>query len=512
MAGQLETYWALVAKPGTFLADGGVINITPQRTERWYQQFNAFKRDGFAIPTPWGHKLNLAGLPHDSSDPYALDTALVQNNAGYVEALARKPNGELWMCSHVPPGYRYDKRRKALVNERDSTVVKEVSPGFGDFVDGYGRQHRDVLFHVALCTHPVMPGQPGFEAGDALPARAGQRKFMSSAGRITRLQFLGGKPMPGDADDPLKKKPKEGEGGGPDLENILGGGDTTGGGTGGDATISPIEPAGETGDLPADPASTPIEPVVPEPDPAGLNEGGACVSPTQAEQFKQILAQLGSPLLPDTSPKNLIERLLIVLHAAANQGASLSPQPAGGGPSPIDMSTEGAVPDQNASGGGMGGLGTASFMHAKTGKVVHLDQNARVLATSAADIERRRLTAEWDAIAKVGPATIKALVSEEKAKLGRYMLSFSPETGQVALRGARERLGDVKKWLVGSGLFKFTRKLSTAATVKNPAAGVKPLQPINGGQQASDEEIRAEVARINGCKPEQVRITRGVPA
>lgn len=510
VADQVELYEALIARPGVYLADGGPIHITPERTARWEREFNRFKAAGYEIPIPWGHKLN--GLPHNPEDPYWRDEELVRANSGYVEHVRRdKATGELFMLAQCPPGYRYDKKRKALVNEKESTVVRQVSPGFGDLVDGQGRLHRDVLFHVALCTHPVMPAQPGFNAAGTAPRRAaGGRRFMSAAGRIVRHQFLAnpkGPPMAGE-NDKGKKKPDTPEDPPPaitDAEPV----------PPGDTETDPVEGTVITDGGTAPPAEEPPapEPEVPvpaEPDAAGLNMGG--FTPTEVEQLKQIMAQLGAPLLPDTSPANIKERLLVLLHQAASTGASLVPQAAGGaGPQPLDLSTEGAVPDQNATGAGMGGLGAATFMHHKTGAVLTIDPAKRVNVDAAAKTEADEIAAEWQKLAAKGPAALKAIVAEEIGQvLPRFHLSLNPETGQVVNRGGRSRLHFAKKLLAAGGLYQFTRALSRAGTIGNPAAAVTPAAPTPApGAGPTDADLAAEVARLSGVPVENVVIRRG---
>jgi hypothetical protein len=516
VADEVELYEALIARPGVYLADGGPINITPERTARWEREFNRFRAAGYEIPTPWGHKLK--AVPHDPADPYRLDEEISRWNAGYVESLRRDARtGELFMLAQVPPGYRYDKARRACVNDRDQTVIREVSPGFGDMIDGQGRHHHDVLFHVALCTHPVLPGQPGFGPGGTAARRPSVR-FMSAAGRITRLQFLaspGGKAM-ADADDDKKGKKKDA------------------GGPTGDPPIEPDGSAGPGSDAPkvtdvaptdAPPDVAPAAPEAPEPaldptlaapepaDPAGLGQVG--FTPTQVEQVKQIFAQLGSPLLPDTSPQNVVERIIVVLHTAANAGASLMPQAAAGGAGgqPLDLSTENAVPDQNATGGGMGGLGTATFMHHSTRAVLTLDPDTRASAEAGAKSEADALAAEWDKLASGAPAALKAVVARERAAAGSHrFLSLNPQTGQVIAKAARDRLFFAKELLAAGGVYRIKAALSRATPATNPTADAPAAAPTPpAGKGATDDELRTEIARTSGIPVEAIVIRRGHP-
>ncbi len=514
-----EMFRALVASPGMYMADGGPIRITKERTARWEREFNRLKGEGFSFPVPYGHKLN--AVPTDD-DPYALDELYTRWNATYVDSLERDKKGNLYMLAHVPPGYRVDKDRKAIVNDHTGTTIREVSPGIGDFIDGWGRENKDVLFHVALCTHPVQPGQPGFEPAGMTPARAGSVRLLSSAGKVRNLQLLAkGPPMAkdDDADDKGKKPPF----GGGDADPAADAG-------GGGAADDPIA-AMTIGDPAATGAPDPAGTVIDDATPAPLNDpampevpaapGGDVpvgVSPTQVEHIKQVMGQLGAPMLPDTSPANIIDRLVTLLTMAAQAGGSLMPQQAGAGAQPLDLSTAGATPDPNGAGaaGGMGAMGSPTFMSLKTGKVIQLDPAGRKLAENAASAERASIQAEWDRIVVGGNATMKALAAEEKQLVNRFHLSLNPDTGEVAIRAARARLADAKKWLAASGVYTMRRQLSRGTVQTNPTAGVPRAQPQNGGPPAAESAVNQEVTRLieahTGQRVVAIRVVEALPA
>ena len=50
---------------------------------------------------------------------------------------------------------KLEKDTNDLINPRDGTRVREVSAGIGNWRDGKGVVHKDVIRHVALCTLPV---------------------------------------------------------------------------------------------------------------------------------------------------------------------------------------------------------------------------------------------------------------------------------------------------------------------------------------------------------------------
>lgn len=523
-----ELYEKFLIGPGWYMADGGPMLVTPERIDRWERYFKHLKAQGFQFPTPWGHKLT--AVPTDQ-DPYALDEAYSRWNAGYIHDVKKNPDGSLNIIGEVPPGYQVAGDGR-LINPTDHTTIREVSPGFGDWVDGYGREHKDILFHAALVTHPVQAGQPGFKpAGQA--AQAAGVRFLSAGGRIRRAYFLAtpkGTPMADDKDkDKGKKdafgggaaedkKPIGAEGVKPDEPDSLDLGD--GGGSPGEGTVIPEgDPPAPSADPPGaevpptDPAAgatPPAEP--PAPDPAGLGQMG--FSPTQVEQVKQIMAQLGQPLLPDTNQQNICERIIILLHAAANQGASLvagGNQPQG---QPLDLSMQGATPDQGMSGigGGMGAMGSPVFMSTKTGRPLQLDSAGMRLAERAADTERQEIAAAWDKLAAKGPAELRKIAEDEKALLGRFHLSLNPDTGQVMNRAARARLADAKKLLKAAGVYTITRQLSTSRAQAGPADHAPRATPSTAPAPTSDDALRTEIARLTGVDPKLIDVRHGVPA
>lgn len=506
-----ELYEKELVRPGWYAADGGPTLITPDRINRWEKLFQQRRIEGFGFPTPWGHKLQ--AVPTEK-DPYALDEQYARWNAGQMEWVEKRPNGRLYLMGTVPPGYQIDEPSGMLVNPKDGTVVRYVSPGWGDWVDGQGRLHQDELFHAALVTHPVQHEQEGFRRArngvPAIQAHTGTPRFMSAGRRVTRVTLMAlpmGKTMAdkeekdekkGKKDDKPAEKPAD------DLPlDDLGGGDPL-----------PDEPLPETTAI--TPENTgeplePVEPIAPEPEPADLGMGNS-FTPEKLEQLKGVMSQLGTPLLPDTSVANVIDRLLTVLHMAATQGSSLVPSAGASQGQPLDLSMEGAQPDPMApSAGGSGGMGMG-FMSTRTGKIVTLDDSGRMLAENAAKSELAKIGAAWDKLAQGAPAAFKALCLQEKALASRFHMSLNPETGQVLCKAARARFNDMKRVLNALGHHKILGMMSRAVTPKhdeNPAAKVKPLKPSTAPSQTTDADLQGEIARLSGTKPENVPIRRG---
>lgn len=76
-----------------------------------------------------------------------------KENAGWWEKLWVGNDGALYGTLDVP----LDDDAK-----RVGTVVTEVSPLVRDFKDGLGRDWKDAPFHIALVTHPIAPDQENF--------------------------------------------------------------------------------------------------------------------------------------------------------------------------------------------------------------------------------------------------------------------------------------------------------------------------------------------------------------
>lgn len=470
----VEMYRKMLAMPGLWDTATGKTNITPERNRRWAQKLNDMRRIGLAPPVPWGHKLSAVPLlrPDMLPDEYQqaaeqLEEAYSRWNTGYMEHAEYNPNnGCLYFHGVVPPGYQLNTETGCLENTITGTAIKEVSPGIGDWIDGYGNEHKDVIIHAALVTHAVQPGMTGFERSTLAPQAP--VTSLSNARRIKpTFFFLGGRtmPKPTDDDDTDDKKPFP-----PKTSD-------NDGDEGGTSTL-------DTEPLPDD-LTDDLAPVVPEAPPA---LAGA-MTPQMVEQFKQIFQMLGQPLLPNTDLSNMLERMLVVLHTAANNGASLSPQQSGQPDAAnLDLGMDDASPDKGAYGS------APTFMSSLTGKVHAFDPAGQNLAVNAAKKEADAICAAWDKVAAKGSAELKAYCAQEKAKVGRMSLSFNPNTGRVALPAARQRLQDVKAVLVASGQFKFVKALSKAIPEKLPTDGV--ADPTPAGSGSNNGAIASEIARL----------------
>lgn len=135
--------------------------LPPERLVHWANTYRKMKSTGtgYRIPAPWNHDLN--------AKPVALARGKAprsDNNAGFWDDFWVEPNEE-----GVPTLYGYldspgDPNDPNTPAGKVGTLVKETSIYAEPvFEDGKGNKFEDVLFHVALVTHPIEPGQKNFE-------------------------------------------------------------------------------------------------------------------------------------------------------------------------------------------------------------------------------------------------------------------------------------------------------------------------------------------------------------
>jgi hypothetical protein len=482
----LSLYKKKLAEPGIFMSAQGEVVITPERIDHWEKSLNNLRKEGFNFPVPWGHKLQ--AVP-DENDPFASEEQLARWNSGNIDRLEKDKDGSLWMIAHTPPGYKVDQDSQRLVNEKDGTVVTDVSPGIGNWVDGQGRVHKDIILHAALCTHPVQHNQTGFMNAVAGSLPEGTR-LLSTAGKVEITCLLQTKGLAMDLEDEKKSKKPVGK---EDKEHEEPDADNMGGESDGDAD-NEVEAEVEVDEM--DPTADPKLPKMPDgsdaPEPKMPEKEESEIVPTAkldeyVGQLKDEMAKLGQPLMDDTDRNNVVERVLMALKHAANNGASLSGSKVGG--------DDGKMPDLSVSGvaetSGMGAMGGGqySFLSTKTGRVLQLESSAYGFAAKAADAEKATIAAEWDKLAEVGPAAMQAIAHQEKQLLNRQHMSINPDTCNVILKTGRERLANAKTILKASGYFEFVKLLGTAVPM------VSPIKPETSKEDDQKEIIDDLVSR-----------------
>lgn len=144
-----------VIRPGTYWYRDQVTNeprkltVTPDLTRYWHDQGNAMLATGLTVPVPFEHDFD--AHPMTSADK-------LKNNAGWVKEYRLKDN-----------------RLIGVVDVQDPEVAKKLpgtirwtSPWINSFMDGNGREWRNVISHLALTTRPRIIDQEPF--GDVAAA------------------------------------------------------------------------------------------------------------------------------------------------------------------------------------------------------------------------------------------------------------------------------------------------------------------------------------------------------
>lgn len=287
--------------PGTFHAPQAKFVANRDRLQKHVQKFKQLKSEGYIFPVPWGHRLSAIPerrLVTESQYHKALEQRAFEEaryNAGYVDDLNIDKDGDLEISLPAPPGYRVDHATGDLVNETDGTKIREVSGAFGDWTDGKGRTHKDILIHAALCVRPVWgDGQPGFQL-------ASDNSTTLATGAVRYTHTLSTRTGGSSMAKPKKDYKLDGLEDEADLDELP------------DEEIVP-----ETDTV----TETPDEPIAPV----------KVKSPDMFEQCLALLNQAGLQLAAHTTEENFFENLVTALTVAISMGAKFEraesdPQP-----------------------------------------------------------------------------------------------------------------------------------------------------------------------------------------
>lgn len=348
---------------------------------RQVAKFQKLKSEGYKFPVPWGHRLS--AVPERRTCTEAEWQKAVEQrafeearyNAGYVEDLRIDKDGDLQIILPAPPGYRVDHQTGDLVNERDGTRIREVSGAFGDWTDGKGRTHRDILIHAALCVRPVWGnGQPGFEldSGNQKTLATGMVRYTHTLSTRT-----GGSSMP--KNDMIED------------EDI---------------------------DIDEDPADD-DEPVVSETE-AVVDPAPAPVKVRQPDMFEQcvsLLNQAGLTMPTHTTEDNFIEHLVTALTVAISMGAKFERAEEDETPPPAPAATTDQPPMPEA-----------------PPVMMSTDQfsaRERVWAEKESKRTRKRIAANWRHCRdRLG--LFPDIADREAQKVSQIQLSFLPNGDVVA--------------------------------------------------------------------------------
>ncbi len=311
---------------GRFFAPQGEVVVSPQRVNHWVKSHQKITTKRYKVPEPWGHQLE--AVPAD--DKMAMRFAKSRWNAGFVNRLEQDAKtGALVVVGEVPPGYSIEKDKAGnetgrLVNEKDHTVISEMSAGIGNWRDGTGEVHRDVIVHAAFCTLPVVGGQPGFTSTLSTDGSELLTATLATDG-VEYLYTLGSRgEMMDDDKKPGKDKPKSDDK--PDMD------------------IPPTSDldTGDVSPIPLDPAP------MPAPQPMASNLPMAIPDAQKVNDVVGLFAAMGLTLPTDTNPQSFMQNLSVALTTLAAIGYKLCPPNQGGMATPeakIDTSTDGATPE-----------------------------------------------------------------------------------------------------------------------------------------------------------------------
>ncbi len=467
-------YKATLVPIGVHHAPEGKVVVTPKRVKHWVESFNKLKQGGIHFPTPWGHQL--AAIPADNHE--ARKQAYAQWNAGYIEKLEQDPEtGGLVAYQTIPPGYELDKNGD-LINKTTSTRIRELSAGIGNWRDGRGQWHKDIILHSALVPFPVVGGQKGFSPA-TLATDSTQLLTLSTDNAQVLFTFatkIGGFSMATEDDDKKKKgppvplKPQDAD------DSDVGDGD-------GDEGVDDAEIDPELEELTVNP--TDDEPTV---TPDDTPETPLSQTIDQSNKLIAILRSMGLNLQDDTNDKNLLDRLLTGFSILQNQGITLTPKSSG----PDDTTTkiDTSIPDDATP--GQPGMGSV-MMSTLTGKPIQLQGESSRMAHKLGNDYRKELKAKWKKLRRRGILP-QSVVEQECMFLDQANLSFDPENLVVGCPEGERRLEfaqEIAKHVIKSGLMS-----SLATSITNPVE-------LSGDEKKEVEAIKEATVvyeRVTGKK------------
>lgn len=159
------------------------VTIDEDRIDRWIDSFGQMQEAGLKIPAPWRHdpKAEPVRLDGDSQD---IDSF---KNAGFWTDLYKGDDGALYGTLDVP---------REEDASRVGKSVQECSPlAKPEWEDGSGTKYGDSITHIALVTHPVVPGQENFKP------KSRQHKELAAAHIFSSENFIGALGGPDRVDD-----------------------------------------------------------------------------------------------------------------------------------------------------------------------------------------------------------------------------------------------------------------------------------------------------------------------
>lgn len=455
---------------GRHIAPQGEVVVTPQRVKRWINKFEQLSKEGVRFPEPWGHILD--AIPADDHETRKF--AKARWNAGYIHKLEQDPNdGGLVMLGTVPPGWEVEDGTGDLINQRDGTRIGEVSVGIGNWKDGKGRVHDDIVIHAALVPLPVWANQDSFQALSTSSPDASVT-FTSTLSTTTSGGRKMAKPQNDEQDDIFADTDNDAETPDdhlePDADNDLA------------DDLEPME-----GDLPPiEPDMAPPPAPVPEP---VLPEQPMSMDGDKVRSLVGIFNQMGANLPPDTNPSNFLDRVMTQFMVFQKLGVTLTPKMGGDdaqATTTIDTGVGDATPENPAQAGGM-------MMMSTNGRVVKLDSRSYKLASASGDLLRKKLQQDWQNLGAGKNERFRRFCDSEAKKIATFTLSLNEETGAVTIPDAIARLQHTKSVLDSLGHADLTSQLTQTLSTAIPDANSPAKR-----DESYDKRLDELAARVYG--------------
>jgi hypothetical protein len=436
---------------GTHHAPQGPVKVTPERVDHWIKSFNRIKSAKNNIPIPWGHQLH--AVPAGDADGTRL--ARAKYNAGFVERLEKNADGGLDVVGTVPPGWDVEEESGDLINPTDGCRLREMSAGIGNWKDGTGEVHRDIIVHAALCTLPVVAGQSGFTS--TLSTEPNIFTATLDTDSVEYLYMLGTSEKAMKKDDAAPK----------------------------DAGLDDLDMGAATGDLPPLPApAAPAAPSLPI----------ATPDSQLANDLIGLFAAVDAGLPQDTTPQNLLQNVKVTLTVLQSKGYKFC-LPGADKPmaaeSKIDTSTEGAQPE------GMGP--SMAYMSTEPDQTMTLSTGEAAYVEAWAQEKKEAYAKVWDKLQVAGLPEDVAL--QEKAHLGKCKVAIDPLTKRVSLPDAKSRIHlasnasgnrvEMQKALTAP-------KVTVAATLSTELEAAVPENVTSTGPKFDAKTHLADLARASG--------------
>ena len=427
----------------------GEVNATPDRLKHWVSQFQKMRAKKMNVPVPWGH----------TSDATPENKAFLTSryNAGTVENLSLSDDGQSLDVTIDAPGLQYEDGNLVSVAKLDNgvmvkTAIKEVSAGIKrSLQDGTGETLNDVLAHVALVTHPVVAGQEGFQG------------LSQSEGEISNVSFspcswnlaldTDAPPRPKKTKKNPNDPPSQAEG-----QRVSGNQESSTDGHSADGDDFGKEDGDDDDD--------------------GLS--GESSSGYSFESLLANLAELGAALPPDTTEKNICDRLWV-----ASTALLASRNPAGQKPAnPGSMNMREEQPDQMM----------LSLVREKPELKAYLDglkSKAEALEATNKQLIKADKERRLDSLkTRLNRLSLSTKVRESHfAALEAQNLSLDDDSLDLA---KLESSMDLAESLIGDEMQTLSRRVTDAEPLDNP------LNKATAKEQAEAEKHLEDMKRFAG--------------